>query len=115
MFAITDLRSRWLPSWRSPSLIARARIDRPVIEYCDSSFRIEGVVSPLYQHHQSGLHTFQVAAWKRPDGPLLEEDLYLIRPIPPGHGEILPPVLSDECARRPDIVRDPVFGDGSDG
>ena len=30
-------------------------------------------------------------------------------------GEILPPMLGDECARRPDVVRDPVLVGRCDG
>jgi len=94
LITATVLRNRWLPFWQSPNLIALGDIDRPVIEYREPSIRIEGVISPRYQHHQSGLHTLGVAAWKRPDGPVVEEKLHLIRPIPPGHGAADLPALS---------------------
>ena len=78
-------------SFKPPNATALADVDLADAEYEDACVVVDGLVSPSTQgawpRGEAGynVHSFRLAAWRERDGPVIERDLVVLRPIPPGH------------------------------
>lgn len=80
-----------IDSYTPPSISSLSDIDDGNAEYNNEPVLIEGLVSPRSQaasvRDRDGfnVHMFNLAAWKEPGGPIIENELQVLRPILQDH------------------------------